>query len=75
MAVVLPDEIAQKLEAFKRAKGRRWRKELEKMLDEAVQLSAWDAEVRKPGANAGQINEKQAIRMAVDAVRSARKKR
>ncbi len=73
--MVLPDEIAQKLEVFKRVKGRKWRKELGKILDEAVQLSAWDDEVRKPGAKANQVDEKQAIRMAVDAVRMARKKK
>jgi hypothetical protein len=72
--LVLPNDLSKKLSAFKRARGRNWAKELEKMLDEAVQLSAWDAEVRKPGAKAGQISEKEAIKMAVDAVRMARKK-
>ena len=75
MATVLPSEINKKLEAFKRAKGRKWAKELEKMLDEAVQLSDWDAEVRKPGTKASKISEKQAVQMAVDAVRQSRKKR
>jgi hypothetical protein len=74
MVVLLPNDLSKKLSAFKRAKGRNWAKELEKMLDEAVQLSAWDAEVRKPGPKASQISEKEAIKMAVDAVRTARKK-
>lgn len=75
MVTALPKEVSKKLEAFKRAKGRRWIKELEKILDEAMQLSDWDAEIRKPGAKASKISEKQAIQMAVDAVRQARKKR
>lgn len=75
MATALPEAIRKKLEAFKRAKGRKWVKELEKILDEAVQLSDWDAEVSKPGAKASKISEKQAVQMAVDAVRQARKKR
>jgi len=74
LMVVLPNDLSKKIAAFKRARGRNWAKELEKMLDKAVQLSAWDAEVRKPGPKASQISEKEAIKMAVDAVRTARKK-
>ncbi|AWR85264.1 hypothetical protein [Meiothermus taiwanensis] len=74
MAAALPEEINKKLEAFKRIKGRRWVKELEKILDEAVKLSNWDAEVRKAGAKASKISDQQAVQMAVEAVRKARKK-
>ena len=72
MATDLPSNLERKLERFKKAKGSKWAKELEKMLDESLRLIEWDAEVRKPGPKAASIAEKEAIAMALEAVREVR---
>jgi hypothetical protein len=72
--ILLPDDLSEIIAALKKARGKDWDKELEKMQDEDVQLSDWDAEGRMSGPKASQISEKEAIKMAVDAVRTARKK-
>jgi uncharacterized lipoprotein YmbA len=68
MVVSLPQALSEKLEQFKKAKGKTWAKELEQMLEEAL----LEAQAFAPGGRA--LSDEEAEQLAVAAVKTYRKK-
>ena len=71
----LPNNLVEQIEAFRQRRGQSWASELAKLLRQELSLTEWDEEVRRPGPNAERLSEQDAERLAVQAVREARRER
>jgi hypothetical protein len=73
--VEIPDSLAEQIEAFRQKRGQGWAKELERLLQQEIRIGEWDQEVRRPGSKAARLSEEEVERLAVEAVRAARRER
>ena len=71
----LPSDLVEQIEVFRQRRGPYWAKELAKLLQQELNLTEWDEEVRRPGPDAERLSDQDAERLAVQAVREARRER